>query len=182
MSNSSIKTVSLTNRSEDEALPKLKELTLEYLKVIEDGDFSSLSRFMHPEALNTFKTMLFPLFEREAEQGERELIDICFGCQSNVQMLSFMESGEFFNGFMRLFSQQVKEIQMRFEKVEVLGLIREDDVYHTLNRVAINVDGISVESFEVLCFQQHNNNWHLHLTKEIKGLASTLETTQIKYH
>lgn len=149
----------------------------EYFQAMQSEGLSSMGRFMHPEALAEFKSMLMPIYLAEAAAGERQLMDLTFGKTGNVTTLEQLAPADFMTGFMNLIVVQTGSETLSFERLEVLGTIVEGDAHHVLTRMTVGSGDISVTQFEVLSFIPFQGEWRLQLNGEMKGIAEALRAT-----
>lgn len=151
-----------------------KAVAREYFHVLQNEGLTSIGRFMHPEALSDFKEMALPVYEFEAELGQRQLMDATFGRLNNISDLRDMEPSVFMNGFISLVAAQVGGSKLHFDKMDILGVVEEGKFRHVLTRITIGVGELAITQFEVLSFVPYKGNWYLQLNAEIQGIAKTL--------
>lgn len=157
-----------------------ESLAKEYFKVMEEDGMTSVARFMHPEALENFKSMMLPVFEFEAESGDRQLMDLTFGATMDIAKLKNTDSENFMNGFMNIIAEQLGSVKVSFDELEILGTISEGTDRHVLTRMTIGVGELSVTKFEVLSFKPYEGGWRLQLNGKMKGIANTLRASITK--
>jgi hypothetical protein len=157
-----------------------ESLAKEYFKVMAEDGMTSVARFMHPEALESFKSMVLPVFEFEAESGDRQLMDLTFGTTMHIAKLKNTDSESFMNGFMNIIAAQLGSTKLSFDKLEILGTISEGSDRHVLTRMTIGVGELSLTQFEVLSFKPYEGSWRLQLNGKMKGIANTLRSSITK--
>jgi len=153
-----------------------EDLAKEYFAAMQTEGMASTGRFMHPKALSEFKAMLMPVYEAEANSGQRQLMDITFGKDMGISALEEMAPAAFMNGFMNLVATQLGDVKISFDRIEVLGTVEEGNARHVLTRMTVGAGDLAVTQFEVLSFLPYNDSWRLQLNGEMKGLAKTLRT------
>jgi hypothetical protein len=153
-----------------------ESLAQEYFNVMEQEGMTAVARFMHPDALASFKSMILPVFEFADESGDRQLMDLTFGTEMEVAELKGIDPESFMNGFMNIVAAQLGTTKLSFDKLEILGTISEGPDRHVLTRMTVGVGELSVTQFEVLSFKPHESTWRLQLNGQMKGLANTLRS------
>lgn len=145
-----------------------------YFAAMQTDGLLSSTRFMHPIALEEFKTMLMPVYTAENAAGSRQLLDVTFSSNMEFADLQAMDPATFMNGFMSLVVAQTGNVPITFDKLEVLGTISEDESRHVLTRMTLGTGELAVTQFEVLSFLPYEQTWRLQLNGDMKGLAAAL--------
>lgn len=148
-----------------------------YFNAMQSEGMTSIGRFMHPQALDQFKRMLLPVYQFEAGTGGRDLINMTFGAESNIDKLTTMVPEDFMNGFMNIVAAQMGTTQLSFDKLEILGTVAEKEDRHVLTRITIGADELSVTQFEVLSFKPFQDTWRLQLNGEMQGIVNQLRAS-----
>lgn len=154
-------------------------LAKQYYNAMQTEGMNALGRFMHPDALSDFKSMILPIYEAEADSGQRELMDISFGKSAKTFNLKEMEPQAFYNGFMNAVAVQLG-MKIHFNKLEILGTVKEGDARHVLARITVGVSELGVTQLEPLSFLPYKDSWRLQLNGKITGLAKTLQARMKK--
>lgn len=145
-----------------------------YFAAMQKEGLSSSTRFMHPIALQEFKTMLMPVYAAENAAGGRQLLDVTFSPEVQFAQLESMDPAAFMDGFMGLVVAQTGNAPIRFDNLEVLGTINEGDARHVLTRMTLGAGDLAITQFEVLSFLPYEETWRLQLNGDMKGLAAAL--------
>lgn len=150
-------------------------LAIDYFNAMKNEGMTSLGRFMHPLALAEFKSMLLPVYQMEANSGQRDLMEITFGKSTTIETLRGLDPEDFMNGFMNLVTAQLTDTRIRFNNLEVLGTIEEGDARHVLTRMTIGAGDLDMTEFEILSFLPYQQSWRLQLNGELMGMAQALQ-------
>jgi hypothetical protein len=145
-----------------------------YFEAMQKEGLASSTRFMHPNALLEFKTMLMPVYAAENAGGGRQLLDVTFSSEVQFTQLESMEPAAFMDGFMGLVVAQTGNAPIRFDNLEVLGTINEGEARHVLTRMTLGAGELAITQFEVLSFLPYEDTWRLQLNGDMKGLAAAL--------
>lgn len=159
--------------------PGPEELAREYFSVMQEEGMTSIGRFMHPQALEDFKAMILPIYQAEADGGQRQLLNMTFGEGMDIETLTTLSPQKFINGFMHIIAAQFGDAKITFDKLEVLGTISEGEARHVLTRVSVGANEIAVTEFEVLSFIPYQNTWRLQLNGKITGMARALRSQML---
>jgi hypothetical protein len=85
-----------------------------YFAAMQTDGLLSSTRFMHPIALEEFKTMLMPVYTAENAAGSRQLLDVTFSSNMEFADLQAMDPATFMNGFMSLVVAQTGNVPITF--------------------------------------------------------------------
>lgn len=149
-------------------------LAHEYFKVLQNEGMGAVGPFFHPKALEEFKNMLLPIYEAEAESGNRGLINMTFGPSTSIEELRAIQPAAFLNGFMQLLTARTGDTKISFDKLEVLGTVKEGDTHHVLARITVGAGELSITEYEVLSYIPYNGGYGLQLSGELKGMAQAM--------
>lgn len=154
-----------------------EKLAEEYFNALQNEGMMAIGRFMHPNALVDFKSMILPVYEMEAQSGKRDLMNISFGSYANISTLRSLDPVDFFNGFMNFVVWSMQDVKISFDGIDILGVINEGDTQHVLSRITVGAGEFALTSYEVLSFDPIGDSWGMQLTKEYKGFAESLKAT-----
>lgn len=154
-----------------------EDVAREYFRTMQAEGMTSIGSFMHPQALRDFKQMLIPVYEFEAESGQRQLMDLTFGQLATIADLRRLSPAAFMNGFMRLVAAELGDVKISFDKLEILGTIAEGEARHVLTRMTVGAGDLAVTQFEVLSFLPYGEGWRLQLNGKMKGMAKVLRSS-----
>jgi hypothetical protein len=146
----------------------------QYFAVLQRDGLTAVGRFMHPEALEKFRSMMLPVYEAEAGAGRNELRSVTFGSQSTIADVRALDPVQFVNGFMNLVAAQTGGSRISFDTLEIVGVVAEGDQRHVLARITVGVEELRITEFEVLSFAPYEGGWRLQLNGEMQGLAAAL--------
>lgn len=152
----------------------LEALSREYFSVLQAEGMDSVGRFIHPDALAEFKSMLLPIYEFEARSGQREFADATFGPSVPLSEIRDMNPEGFMNGVMGILVRQVESLNIVFDRIEILGIVQEGEARHVLTRITVGADPIEVTQFEVLSYLPYGDSWRLQLNGKLRGIAQAL--------
>ncbi len=148
----------------------------QYFEALQKDGLPATVEFMHPDALQTFKSMLVPVFEVEAESGQRELLDMTFGTSASIADVKDSDPKEFFSNFMNFVTAQMGGAKLSFDKLEVLGTVEEGDQRHVLTRITVGADDIAATTMEIVSFLPYKDSWAMQLSGDISGLATSMRS------
>jgi len=151
-----------------------EEVVRDYFHSLRDHGFAGVVEFMHPDEMSRFKAMLVPLIEADAQSGERDLLDSILGPKASLADVKSMSPKDFMRACMSMIDAQLDQTRLSFDKVDVLGSVKEDDILHVVSRLRFGVDDIVVTQMEVISLRQYKGDWKLLLTGEMEGLAQAL--------
>ena len=146
----------------------------EYFAAMQREGLTATVRFMHPDALAEFKTMMLPVYEAEAQAGESSLLSATFGPSSTLATVKESRPEAFMSAVMNLVIAQTGAEQLSFDKIEILGVVPEMDQRHVLTRISAEASGVGFAQIEVLSFLPFEDTWRLQLSLEMRGLAAAL--------
>ena len=157
-----------------EGTPSPEEVVRAYFHSLRDHGFTGVVEFMHPDEMSRFKGMLIPLIEADFQSGERELLDSILGPKATLTDVKSISPKDFMRACMGMIDAQLDHARLSFDKVDVLGSVKEDDILHVVSRLRFGVDDIVVTQMEVISLRQYNGDWKLLLTGDMEGLAQAL--------
>ncbi len=159
---------------------QLEELTVTYFNALQSEGVGAISRFLHPEAQNELREMILPVFEFEAEQGRPGLTQVIFGGPKDIEEIRTLSPEDFVGAFMTFLGNQMQDLNVKFDKIEVLGTLPENDLRHVVTRITVGADVVSLTQMEVLTYRPYQDSWRLQLNGQFKGIAAALRNNVIQ--
>lgn len=153
---------------------ELEALARAYFEVVKTEGMASVSRFIHPDALEDFKEMALPIYEAEEATGNDQLRAMTFGSEATLADIRAAAPESFYDAFMNIIAAQTEGSQINFDKLEILGVVQEGEQRHVLTRISVRVDPVTLTQFEVLSYIPFEDSWKLKLNSEVEGLAAAL--------
>ncbi len=152
-----------------------EEIVLRYFESIQAGDWEEAARYLDPEELAVFKGMMFSLFE--AEEGG-ELLLAVFGEGTTVEDLRDATAGELFARIMDFYSLFLFEpVSAGFDSIQVLGSVPEGEgAVHVVTRMWMHVQGVPVNSVEVITLRRGSSGWFIAFEEELSGMIRVFES------
>lgn len=154
--------------------PSPEDVAREHFAALQAKGMRAVVDYMHPDALAEFKAMLIPVFEAEAEAGQRGLRSIAFDATITIEEIRALAPDAFMNGFLNFVLARTEDVSLSFDQIEIVGVVPEGEQRHVLARITIGANELSITQFEVLTFVPFENTWRMKLTGELQGLASAL--------
>jgi hypothetical protein len=131
----------------------------------------AVSRNIHSEEQTRFKAMLMPWFRKDAA-NKSEVIKGLFGPEATLASLEIAGGAEFMDAFMRVAGDQLKGVHIA--EAQILGSIQENDVLHFVTRSDVSVQGVQLESMEVISLRKEGSEWKLLLSGSLEGFAAAV--------
>ncbi len=159
---------------------QLEEMTVQYFNALQTEGVGAVSRFLHPEAQNELREMILPVVEFEVEQGRPGLTQAIFGGSTDIEEIRALHPEDFVGAFMTFIGSQMQNLNVKFDKIEVLGTLPEKDLRHVVTRVTVGADIIELTQMEVLTYRPYQDSWRLQLNGQFKGIAAALRNNIIQ--
>ncbi len=153
---------------------QLETLARDYFASIQNEGIGAIAGALHPDALEEFRDMILPIFEAEAESGQPNFTNAVFGGPKNIDEIRALDSESFISAFMDFLGQQMQNLNVKFDRIEILGSVAEGPDRHVLARVTVGAGEISVTEMEVLSYTPYEDTWRLQMNGELKGIATAL--------
>lgn len=145
-----------------------------YFTALNERGMASIAEFMHPDELLRFKEMLLPLYEAEAEQGGGDLRKQTFGDKATLDDVKTASPAAFMRRFMTPMTEQMKAGGVIFDRIDIIGTVREGEVAHVVARIHIGVGDAAMSQLDVISLKPMEGSWGLMLTAQMEGLARAL--------
>jgi hypothetical protein len=145
-----------------------------YFAALQQQGLSNAAEFMHPDELAKFKAMLLPVVAAEDAAGRHDLREAMFGANASMGDAESSSPGDFMRAFMRFVAARTKDAKPHFDKIDVLGTIREGEIVHVLTRLQVGAGDLSIQQMEVISLKPSGDEWKLMLTGQMEGLAKSL--------
>ena len=143
-------------------------------------DMDRLAGLTHPEALERFKEMMWPIFvylEQHADPQEAQNILAIFGLEQDSTSLADLPAEEFYVGFMNGLVALIPAFKeaMTSAEYEVIGEVPEaDSLVHVVIRAKATAMGITTTEMSVETVRRYNEGWRLELGAKFEGLAQQI--------
>ena len=147
-----------------------------YLHAMIQEDHEGMAAEMHPDALNRFKALIYPLFSgKSADQATKNLLPLFDGV-SSLRELDALNAAQFYTSFFRGVMKVKPDFSdaIRSSRIKVLGEVREGDLSHVVYRLKMNVGDVAVSQVTVLPLQKMGGSWGVLLTMESEQVAQNL--------
>ena len=69
---------------------------------------------------------------------------------------------------------------VRFDRIDVLGSVREGEIAHVVTRIHVGADALSIRKMNVISAKPWMGGWKLMLTGEMQGLQQMLQMMAAK--
>lgn len=145
-----------------------------YFSTLKERGLASVAEFMHPDELLRFKTMMLPFFQAEAEAGKHDLLAGLFGAKATLADVENASPSAFMRKFLAPMAQQMSEAGAGFDRVEIVGSVREGELAHVVARIHVGVGEMAVTQMDVISLKPMEGSWGLMLTGQMEGLARAL--------
>lgn len=145
----------------------------EYFRLMQTEGVASVVKVMHPDALADFKSMILPIVSADDDSGANGLRLMLFGEKTAAEVAE-LPAADFMAGMMTLTMSTLGDSEVSFDKMDVIGVLPEDDVRHVLVRQTITLGDLSQTKLEVLSMAPHEGTWRMLLSGEMQGVADAL--------
>ena len=149
------------------------EITADFFKQLQQGNFEAAAGLFDPPALTEFRESLNIVNEAPA-LAQQQFRSAFFGAGATRDSIAKMSDVEFFASFLRVaIAQAEAQGSANFGGMEILGEVMEGpDVAHVLTRNRVSVGDFEVETMEVVSCRKRGDEWKLLVSSEMKGLAN----------
>ncbi|HEX2205977.1 MAG TPA: hypothetical protein VHG91_21860 [Longimicrobium sp.] len=144
-----------------------------YFATMRAGDWKANAALMHPEALQSFQSLLLPILEID-EEGE---VARMLGVADNEAVKALAPAAfyeRFLNGMMG--QQAGLAAILGGSRAEIVGHVMEGDTAHIVYRLNMEVDGAPMSKVTVISAKRDGGVWRALLTGEMEGLAGMFRT------
>lgn len=143
------------------------------------GDFDKYASRYHPEALESFKKMMLPIFELAAQDtsGESGTAQIFGQAFKDLEEVRRMSPEKFFSSVFRVLMGSTPSMKdaLAGAKVESLGYVAEADLAHVVTRMKVSMMGMSVTKLTVVTMKKQGDDWKMMLSGDIEGMANAMK-------
>lgn len=148
-----------------------------YVAAMKAGQYAQTAEFMHPEALEKFRTMMLPLVEASAGTDEEKGLLAFFRGVKDVEALKKLSPAEFFAAFFAGLAESSPGMKEALSSASttVIGSVPEGDVIHVVSRTSVGVEGIGLSKMEVVSLKRAGEDWRVLLSGNIEGIAQALK-------
>lgn len=148
----------------------------EYFKYTKELNWDGLAGLFHQSELDRFKGMFVEIFEalESSEESKAALpqMEQAFGISSSAS-LKAQTSKAFFSSFFARIMGNAGDV--KFDKLEVLGHVREGEKAHVVTRMTIGMGEFSMSQMEIISMSQVDGKWGVILSGKMEGIANTIK-------
>lgn len=148
----------------------------DYFSALAADGLTVAPEFIHPDELARFRDMLIPMFSEEFAPGNDQLVTAFFGPGATRQTANDATPLEFMRAFMRMFASKLEQVGVRFDAVEIIGSVPENDLVHVVTRVTMGTGPLSMRQVQVVTLKQADGKWKVMLGGQIEGLAQAIRS------
>ena len=117
-----------------------ESLTKQYYKYIKTNDWGKLTDMMHPDAVKALKDALIPMFEIEAAQNRKLVLEKVYGDGATLEQAKKASNTEFFKRSMKNISSMMRNANFKIDGTKVIGKVSEgNNKTHVLVRETMSV-------------------------------------------
>lgn len=155
-----------------------EKMAEQYYQHIKSGDWQALSNMMHPDATKAMKQALIPMFEMEATQNRKLIIEKVYGTGATVDSAKKASDKEFFQRSIKNISKMLRNQQFKMEEFKVLGKVAEDEkTVHVVVRETMSASELKMEELEIFTFIKEKEGWKLALSGKLANFVQTARFT-----
>jgi len=156
--------------------PTPETIVVDYFNLLQKKKWLDITDLFSPPALDQFKQMVLPVIAIDLKQGRGELTQVFFGKKLTPPEIAEMSREDFFFFVMSAIMLQVSEVQMKFEKVEILGSVKEgDDIVHVVGKLYIGYGESQFTDVNITSLKKIDGKWGLTLTSDVQNLVEELK-------
>jgi hypothetical protein len=149
--------------------------TTAYLNALKDGGFGAAPAYLHPQALERFKTLVMPRLDQEQARGTRTLLNATFGRDASFAAAKAADPADFMTRFVRVVIARDPQAAPRFGTLTPLGVVAEGDRLHVLVRLGSAVGEPGAEGrVEVVSLLPDGKTWKVLLDRRLEEMAIAL--------
>jgi hypothetical protein len=145
-----------------------------YFAATKAMDWTATAAMMHPQALQSMKTMFVELATLDSEGA---VIPPMLGVQSGEQLAAMPPARVYervLNMLTRLQPQTIEA--MRGASFDVVGHVMEGDTAHVVYRLKMSVEGTTITQTSVFSLARDGGQWRGLLTGDIQNMISGLRS------
>jgi hypothetical protein len=146
-----------------------------YLNALKDGGFGAAPAYLHPQALERFKTLVMPRLDQEQARGTRTLLNATFGRDASFATAKAADPADFMARFVRVVIARDPQAAPRFATLTPLGVVAEGDRLHVLVRLGSAAGEPGAEGrVEVVSLLPDGKTWKVLLDRRLDELGIAL--------
>ena len=170
----SILLITITSSAQEQQDPET--IVKEYFGHLQKKKWLDITELFSPPALDQFKQLVLPVIAMDLKQGNGELTQLFFGKKLAPPEISEMSSEDFFFFVMSAIMLQVSEAKMKFDKVEILGSVKEsENIVHVVGKLYIGFGQSQFTDVNVTSLEKIDGKWGLMLTSDVQNLVDELK-------
>lgn len=146
----------------------------EYLISVREKGFATKADFLHPDEMDRFKSILTPIFAAESESGGRALMNATFGRDARMAAVRLADPADFLRRFARVMSVRMPDQPTDYDRLRVLGTVKEDEQTHVLVRLS-SASATVGERLEVVTLLPYEGGWKLKLSPKLETAVLAMD-------
>jgi hypothetical protein len=147
----------------------------EYLMAVRERGFSAEADFLHPDQMERFKAILIPVFAAESQDGGRALMNATFGRDARMTEVRVADPADFLRRFARVMAVRVPDQPTDFDRLSVLGSVKEGERVHVLTRLSTGSGKSAKERLEVVSLAPSERGWKLMLSPKLEAAVRAMD-------
>lgn len=161
------------HKDQTEGKERAREAARLYFEDLRNNDMQSLSKRIHAEELEKFKSMFLPLLGKGDQVDKNSEFYKAMVKDGEWETLSTLSAEEFFVRFMSfLYSRPVIGETFKNSEITILGEAAEDDIIHVVYRMRTKMKGVMVKKIAVISIGKDRGAWKVMLTGELENLLN----------
>ena len=159
-----------------EAQKSPEAIVQDYFSLLQKKKWLDITKLFSPSALDQFKQMVLPVIAIDLKQKNGELTNVFFGKKLTLPEINAMNNDDFFFFVMSAIMLQVSGTEMKFDKIEILGSVKEgDNMVHVVGRLFIGFGESQFSDVIITSLEKVNGEWRLMLTGDVQNLVDELK-------
>lgn len=151
-----------------------KQVYLDYTDAIRTAGLTEIPKFIHPDELVRFRSMILPIFAEGQGEDAIALATQFFGPEATPASVAALPPDRFMAQFLAQVGAEIGLDKVNFGEAEVLGDVTEGEVIHLVTRTRIGMGDLSIMQMEVVSMKPHGDSFGLMLSGQIDGIAKML--------
>lgn len=144
-----------------------------YFQTMRAGDWKANAALMHPEALESFRSMLIPILEIDESGEVARMLGV-----ANNDAVAKLAPAAFYEHFLTGMMGQQAELKtiLAGSEADIVGHVMEGDTAHVVYRMNMEINGATVSKLTVISARRDGGVWKALLTGDMENLAGMLRT------
>ncbi len=160
----------------DEKSPEA--VTARALNALKENRIADFAGEMHPEALKQLKSTLLAVADIAEKQGRIDEVLSVFKNAGSAADLRKLDDVAFFTAFLEGVMQKQPRLRDAFGgmTMDVIGHVPEGpDIIHVVYRGTVTQGEAKVSKISVMTLKANGDDWGMHLTGDIEGIATRMK-------